>query len=94
MAPSPLDKQTAGCNSPHDWLISLAMDVVICGTENGTYGCHLAVFSVDINFPCYYVSIPVLLLPPYRNAIGIGYVSNNYLKWCAIQLAIQSIVGE
>ena len=22
-----LDKQTAGCNSPHDWLMSLAMDL-------------------------------------------------------------------
>ena len=27
MAPSPLDKQTAGCDSPHDWLMSLAMDL-------------------------------------------------------------------
>ena len=28
MAPSLLDKQTAGCNSPHDWLMSFAMDLV------------------------------------------------------------------
>ena len=28
MAPSPLDNHTAGCNSPHDWLMSLAMDAV------------------------------------------------------------------
>ena len=27
MATYPLDKQTAGCNSPHDWLVSLAMDL-------------------------------------------------------------------
>ena len=27
MAAYPLDKQTAGCNSPHDWLMSLAMDL-------------------------------------------------------------------
>ena len=27
MAEYPLDKQTAGCNSPHDWLMSLAMDL-------------------------------------------------------------------
>ena len=27
MAPSPLDKQTASCNSQHDWLMSLAMDL-------------------------------------------------------------------
>ena len=27
----PLDKQTAGCNSPHNWLMSLAMDsAVLC----------------------------------------------------------------
>ena len=28
MAPSFLDKQTASCNSPHDWLMSLAMNKV------------------------------------------------------------------
>ena len=27
VAPSPLDKQRATCNLPHDWLMSLAMDV-------------------------------------------------------------------
>ena len=27
MAPYHLDKQTAGCNSSHDWLMSLAMDL-------------------------------------------------------------------
>ena len=27
MAPSPLDKQTAGFNSPHDKLMSLAVDL-------------------------------------------------------------------
>ena len=27
MALHPLDKQTASCNSPHDWLMSLAMDL-------------------------------------------------------------------
>ena len=27
MAPSPFDKQTAGCNSPCYWLMSLAMDL-------------------------------------------------------------------
>ena len=33
MASHPLDKQTAGCNSPHDWLMSLAMDLAaLCDT--------------------------------------------------------------
>ena len=27
MAPYPLGKQTAGCNSRHNWLMSLAMDL-------------------------------------------------------------------
>ena len=27
MAVYPFDKQTAGCNSSHDWLMSLAMDL-------------------------------------------------------------------
>ena len=27
MATYSLDKQTAGCNSPHDWLVCLAMDL-------------------------------------------------------------------
>ena len=27
MAPSPLDKQLAGCYSPHNWLMSLNMDL-------------------------------------------------------------------
>ena len=27
MARYPLDKQTASCNSPADWLVSLAMDL-------------------------------------------------------------------
>ena len=33
MAAYPLAKQTAGCNSPHDWLMSLAMDLTaLCDT--------------------------------------------------------------
>ena len=27
MAPSPVDRQPAGYKSPHDWLVSLAMDL-------------------------------------------------------------------
>ena len=27
MASTPHDKQTASCDSPHDWLMSLAMDL-------------------------------------------------------------------
>ena len=39
------NRQLHGCNSPHDRLMSLAMDVyiVIFGAENGTNGCHSSV---------------------------------------------------
>ena len=29
MAPYPLDKQTASCNSPYNWLMSLAMGLAL-----------------------------------------------------------------
>ena len=44
IAPYPLDKWTASCDSPHDWLMSLAMDLAaLCAMygENGINGCHL-----------------------------------------------------
>ena len=60
MAAYPLDKQTAGCNSPHNWLMSLAMDLTalcdICGGENDTNGCHLAGFSEDVAFARHFMA--------------------------------------
>ena len=60
MAVYPLGKQTAGCNSPRDWLMSLTLDLaalcLICGGENGTDGCHLAGFSEDVAFACHFVA--------------------------------------
>ena len=53
MAPSLLDKQTAGCNSPHDWLMSFAMDLVALfdmWREKWHQWMHLAVFSIDVAF--------------------------------------------
>ena len=63
---------------------------MVCGGENGTNGCHLAVFSVDIAFACYFV-VPHY---PYRSA-GLWYwlFSKSYLKWRAIKLAIHSPVA-
>ena len=56
MAPYPLDKQTAICNSPHDRLMSLAMDLATFCYENSTNGCHLAVFSEDVAFAHHFVA--------------------------------------
>ena len=45
-------RQPTACNSPHDWLISLTMDLaalcVIFGVENDTNGCYLPVFSISV----------------------------------------------
>ena len=84
MAAYPLDKQTAGCNSPHDWLMSLAMDLllrVIYGGENDTNGCHLPGFSEDVAFACHFMAShlsPTLL--PCRSATDIGYTSKKLSK--------------
>ena len=61
---------------------------MIYGTENGTNGCHLAVFSVDVAFAHHTVDPTTLHL--YRSAGAIGYASKNYLKWL---LAIRSTLG-
>ena len=76
--------QTAGCNSPYDLLMNLAMDVASCFVwyvelKNGTNGHHLAVFSVDIAFACHFVAPPPTFTP-----IGVLMVLampvKNYLK--------------
>ena len=82
MAPSSLGKQTADCESPHDWLMSLTMDLaalcVICGGENGTDGSYLAVFSEDVAFAHHFVATcPPPTLPPYRSVSGVGYASES-----------------
>ena len=88
MAAYPLDKQTDGCNSPLDWLVSLIMDLAAlcdCGGENGTNGCHLGGFSVDVAFACHFVATR---LPPPSHPIGVLLVLatpvKNYLKWLQI----------
>ena len=53
--------------------------------------------SKDIAFARLFVAThlpPIPTLPPFRNAVGIGYTSKNYLKWWAIQLVIHSTAGE
>ena len=83
MAPSPLDKQTAGCNSPHDCLMSLALDLAACNcvrSENGSNRHHLAVFRVEVAFAYHLVatSLPTTL-PSYRIASAIGYSSSKLI---------------
>ena len=61
-----------------------------CGGENSTNGSHLAVVNEDVAFAHHFVAPCLLLtLPLYSSASGIDYTSKNYLKWQAIQLAIQ-----
>ena len=82
MAYSPLDKQTAGCSSPHHWLMSLVMGLLLsvtCRDENGTNGCHLPVFSVDVTFACDFVANVGVLVGVLRSwsASSIGYASKK-----------------
>ena len=81
MGPYLLDKQTASYNSPYDLEMSLAMDVVafqICGGENGTNGCHLAVYSEDVTFACPFMNTrPPPAFSTCRSASGIGYISKK-----------------
>ena len=100
MAAYLLGKQTAGCHSPHDWLMILAMDLTaLCDMlrrgENDTKGCHLAGFGEDIAFACHFVATHP---PPPSHPVGVLLVLamsvNNYLKWWEIQLAIHPIVGR
>ena len=63
---------------------------MICGDENDTNGCHLAVFSKDIAFAYHFMATHLSpTLPPCRSASGTDYASK---KWWTIQLAIHSIV--
>ena len=60
---------------------------MICGGDNGTNGCHLAVFSVDVVIACHYPpSHPIEVL------VVLTMLVKSYLKWQAIQLGIQCTV--
>ena len=84
MAPSPVDKQPAGYKSPHDWLVSLAMDLAtLCDMwrwkwhQQMPFGC----FSEDLAFAHHFVATrPPLTLPPCRSASGIDYPSKTLSK--------------
>ena len=67
--------------------------VMLCGGENGSNGCQLAVFSVVLP-SCHFVppAIPIGVLYYCRSACDICYTSKNYLKCWVIQLAIHSTV--
>ena len=83
MVPSFLDKQTADCDSPYDWLMSLDMNLAAL--------CDM--WSEDVAFSCHFMALHLLpTFPPYSSACGIGYTCKNYLKWQAIQLVIQCTV--
>ena len=84
MAPHLLDKLTACRILPHDWRMSLGMDLAaLCDlwSEDGTNAWHLASFNEDIAFSCHFVATHLPpTLPPYRSASGIGYTSKKLFK--------------
>ena len=83
MAPSSLGKQTANCESPHNCLMSLAMDLVaLCDMWRCTNGSHLAVYSEDVVFACHFVATCLFLLShPIGVLLVLAMLVKNYLKW-------------
>ena len=82
MASSPLDKHTASCNSPHHWLMSLAMDLAaLCDLWRWIW--H---WWTPFGYLQYWYNLWLSLygypptLPPHRSASGIGYTSKKYLE--------------
>ena len=77
------------------WLMSFAMDLIalcdVCVGGNSTNGCHLAVFSVDVDYACHFMAthqpppshpIEVLLaslINPLVSSIYSTKLSNKYL---------------
>ena len=77
----PLDKQTAGCNSPHDLLMSLATYLVtLCDMWRWkwhqwmSFGCSQYGHSLFLPLCC---SPPSRTLHPYRSACGVPYTSKK-----------------
>ena len=84
MAAYPLGKLTAGCNSPHDWLMSLAMDLTsLCDMwrwkwrQLMPFGWFLWRRSLCLPLRGY---PPTPTLPPCRSATDIGYASKKLSK--------------
>ena len=69
MALSSLEKQTANCDSPHEWLINLTIN-----------GWHLAVFSETVAFACHFVATAHPTPSYTRSASDIGSTSINLSK--------------
>ena len=77
----PLDKQTTGCNSPHDWLMILTMDLAaLCDMRRWKwyqwmpFGCF---WLRPILWPSLCGCPPTPILQPYRSANSISYSSKN-----------------
>ena len=67
---------------------------MICGGENGTNGCHFAVFSKDIGFARHFVATRLLSHPPTLTIGVLVVLATPAKNQLVFQLAIQPIVGE
>ena len=88
---------TTGCNSPHNWLMSLANDLTaLCDMWRWKWHQWMPFGWFKwrrSHCPPLCGYLPAPTLPPCRSATGICYASKNYLNWWEIQLAIHPIVG-
>ena len=98
MAPSPLDKQTAGCNLPHNWLITMAMNwSALCDTWSWKWHQWMSFVCSQCWHSLYLLlcgSPPPPTFAPIEVFVVFAMLVKNYLKQWAIQLAIHSTVGS
>ena len=90
---SPLDKYKANFTPPHDWLMSLPIDLAaLCENRTADAIWLFSGLMYNLCLPlCGYSPLPPFI-PIARSAYGIGYTSENHLKWLAIhQLSIQQM---
>ena len=81
------DKHAASCKLSHNWLVSLAIVLAALWVKIGTSSHHLALFSVDLDFACHFVT------PQGVECLWYWlHQWKNYLKWWEIQLAIHLTV--
>ena len=82
MVPSSFGKHTAGCESPHDCLMSLAMDLAALWHVEVKMA-PLVVISLFLVNTYFVATHPPPTFPPCRSATAIGYASKKLSKMAA-----------
>ena len=87
--PYPLDKQTASCISPHDWLMSLAMDLaVLCHPPAPCiYDTICGKYSAWEDWQIWQKRMPFANVFPIPFTINFSYTCSSFANIFTLQLA-------